>query len=248
MKDTYRHEFNWWQRALQVLLGMWRINTDSIDFKWGYFAPRFGFEFKVHRGGYFDPRYAVSFCFVWGHFHVRLPFKTSLGEGCSMPDYGFAIHGNAFWIYTGGDFDTSIGQVTRGGFVAFDLPWFALICDGWEVLKPGGKWRLVGKKEHAFEVAEKEAIHETFDFKYRLPGGEIQEAKATCHMRRMKWHRKWFPFVRQVCTTLEVRFDRELGSRAGSWKGGVVGTGIDMHPGEGMEQALRRLEQTARFR
>ena len=32
MKETYSHEFNWYQKIFQVLLGMWRINIDSIDF------------------------------------------------------------------------------------------------------------------------------------------------------------------------------------------------------------------------
>jgi hypothetical protein len=50
---------------LQKTLGMWQINRDNIEFKWGYFAPKFGLELCVHRGWYFDSQYRLSFVFGW---------------------------------------------------------------------------------------------------------------------------------------------------------------------------------------
>ena len=96
MKERYGHELIKWMKWI----GIWRINRDSIDFKWGYFAPRFGLEAKLHRGGYFDTRYAITLCPIWGCWHICLPFKTSLPEGCDMPEYGISIHNETFWLHT----------------------------------------------------------------------------------------------------------------------------------------------------
>lgn len=49
----------------------------------------------------------------------------------------------------------------------------------------------------------------------------------------------WFvrPKVRRV---LDIRFNKEVGPGKGSWKGGLIGTSIDMLPGELHEAAMRR--------
>ena len=95
MKELYSHQLPRWMKAL----GIWRQNRDSWDAKWGYFAPRWGFELKLHRGQYFDQRYAISICPVWGHLHMHLPFKTKLAEGCDLPEYGISIHNNTVCTY-----------------------------------------------------------------------------------------------------------------------------------------------------
>lgn len=247
MKETYRHEFNCWQRALAKVTGMWRINTDSVDFKWGYFAPRRGFEFVLNRGTYFNQNYALSFCFVWGHFQIKLPFKTTLSGGCNMPRYGMAIHDNTFWIYTGGNYDSSMGQVTSGEWITWHIPFFSREFKSHEILDTQDKWITMGKgfneKPESFEFREDGAKIWQFDYTY-----EDQQAIAKCVMERRTWYRKWLPFMKETRTTLDVQFNREMGSQAGTWKGGVIGTSIEMTSGETAEQALRRLESTKEFR
>jgi len=44
-----------------------------------------------------------------------------------------------------------------------------------------------------------------------------------------------------------VKFSDEVGERTGSWKGGVIGTGSEMRPGESPEQCLRRMERERKF-
>ena len=134
MKETYSHEFGFWQKMLQKILGMWRINKDSIDFSWGYFAPRFGLELLVNRGGYFDPRYSISFGFIWGMFHIKLPFKTSLGEGCDLPRYGFYISHNQVVFVWGGKFDKEWGQVTSIRSKHWDIPFISYVFEFHKVL------------------------------------------------------------------------------------------------------------------
>jgi len=48
--------------------------------------------------------------------------------------------------------------------------------------------------------------------------------------------------------TIAVEFNEEVGERTGSWKGGVLGCGYDMKPGETRLECLRRMERERRFR
>ncbi|ABV74311.1 hypothetical protein BA3_0026 [Thalassomonas phage BA3] len=84
MKERYSHELKWYEK----LLGVWRVNKDSFDTKWGYFAPKFGFELQFNRGGYFTQRCLVDICLLWGMLNIKLPFKTKLPEDCEWHTYG----------------------------------------------------------------------------------------------------------------------------------------------------------------
>ena len=135
-KERYKHELPKWLR----LLGAWRINTESIDFVWGYFAARPGLELILHRGTYFNQRYAISFALGWGKFMVYLPFKTKLTEGCDMPQYGFQVHSDTAWLHIGGPYDESIGQVQGKSWYTWDLPFFSHVFDGHWVQNKSRVW------------------------------------------------------------------------------------------------------------
>lgn len=53
---------------------------------------------------------------------------------------------------------------------------------------------------------------------------------------------KWLSLFRKskVSRSLDIWFSGETGKRKGSWKGGTIGTGIEMLPGELHESAFRR--------
>lgn len=53
---------------------------------------------------------------------------------------------------------------------------------------------------------------------------------------------KWLSWFRQpkIRRVLDISFSNETGPEKGSWKGGVMGDGIDMLPGELHEAAFRR--------
>lgn len=46
---------------------------------------------------------------------------------------------------------------------------------------------------------------------------------------------------------IDIEFSDEVGERTGSWKGGVLGCGFDMLPGERPVDALRRMELERKF-
>lgn len=99
--------------------------------------------------------------------------------------------------------------------------------------KPDGRWQA------------------TYPYHYLLlPSGEVQHAQATIYVERREWRQKWLRWCSLFAKrrqSISIEFDREMGSRAGSWKGGVVGTGYEMLPGEEPEETLCRMQREHRF-
>lgn len=242
MKQLYSHEVPRWMR----MLGVTRVHKESIDFKWGYFAPRPSFQLLLHRGGYFDSRYAISIALGYGVFHFYLPFKTKLKEGCDLPQYGIHIHGDTFWIMIGGDYDESIGQVQGKTWITWDLPFFSYEFDGHWVKDKQQRWALM-KNFESYEFKKDQAYKEQHPFTYVLKNGTIQERTATCTIEKRKWHRKWFPWLTRVSEVIDVEFSDEVGERSGSWKGGTIGCSYELEPGDTIESCLRRMEKERNF-
>lgn len=70
---------------------------------------------------------------------------------------------------------------------------------------------------------------------------------ATCRIDEREWRFgegwfKWLSHFRapKIRRSLDMRFSGETGKRKGSWKGGTIGTSIEMLPGELHEAAFRR--------
>lgn len=255
MNSVYKREFNWWQKVLQKTLGMWRINydkrgVDSIDFNWGCFAPRFGLELMLHRGGYLNNDYAISFCLIWGKFCIKLPFKTRLHEGCDMPQYGFSTFDDSIIFYGGGKYNKSIGQMCGTNCCVWDLPWFSYTFEGHWIMAETGVWVMMdnfklgdGEVITPWEFRKENALKEVHDYTYVRENGEVQHRKAECTVEFRRWHRKWFPWVKMEREVIDIKFDQEVGERTGSWKGGTTGCSYDMLGGESIEQCLRRMEK-----
>ena len=240
MKQRYSYELPKWMK----MLGVWRINPESIDFKWGYFAPRAGLKLQLHRGTYFDQRYAITFALGWGHFMIYLPFKTRLEEGCDMPLYGFAVHNDTFWIYKGGDYKD--GQC-QNQWISWYLPFFSYEFDGHWIKDNDLKWVLMNNRNHKgpdpYEFRKDKAYVQAHPYTYTLRNGTVQERIATCTIEKRKWHRKWFPFLTKENTIIDIEFNDEVGERSGSWKGGTIGCSYDMLPTDTIESCLRRMEK-----
>ena len=229
------------------MLGVTRVNRDSIDFKQGYFAPTFGFDIVLNRGGYFDSRLSITLCLGWGRFNVKLPFKTKLKEGCDLPRYGISIHGNTFWIYIGGKYDERIGQVQGKDSLSWYLPFFHYEFDGHWIVDKNDKYVLISKGMQSWDFRKTYAKLETYPYPYILRSGEVQERIATVSQEKRKWHRKWFPFLTSESVSIDVQFDGEVGERAGSWKGGTIGCGYEMLPNETMYDTLKRMHSERKF-
>lgn len=127
-----------------------------------------------------------------------------------------------------------------------------------EVLRPDGTWvpyvgsweigplRIVNDRGATLGGKEPDGRwQETYDYTYTLKSGEVQHRKATIYVERMEWRwrcLKWLPLFAKKRQSITVEFDAEVGERTGSWKGGVMGTGYTMLPGESPLETLRRME------
>ena len=150
------------------------------------------------------------------------PWKWTVpDEGqCSGPRYGFAFFGDKLWIYFGKD--TGRSRDPRR-YLALSMPW---------------EWR---HRKH--EVLSEPEQH---PYRYVLRSGEVQERIATIKAESRLWTRPWLP-NRMERRSIDIDFNDEVGERTGSWKGGVLGCGYDMQPGETPLETLRRMERDRKF-
>ena len=196
---------------------LWQFFRDSWgELAWVSLAPH-------------GPQFTVEFPSDWHEhrrawLHVGIGFvtvgvsvpwgKTVPDEGqCSGPTYGFKFFDDLLWIYYGK------GKGRRDDpRIALTMPW------GWR------------HREHLI-LGEPE----THPYRYVLRSGEVQERTATIKVEQRTWLRPWLPW-KKVRRYIDVAFNDEVGERSGSWKGGVLGCGFNMNPGETALQALRRME------
>lgn len=92
----------------------------------------------------------------------------------------------------------------------------------------------------------------TFPYRYILRSGEVQERQAIVTVERRAWcwrarPFRWLRWPSKVATSICVEFSDEVGEKTGSWKGGCIGCGYDLRPGESPEQCLRRMESERTF-
>lgn len=92
---------------------------------------------------------------------------------------------------------------------------------------------------------------ETAPYKYTLKNGTVQERVATIHVNEREWRWRIFhPYAigpKRVSRCISVEFSDEVGERTGSWKGGTIGCGFEMLPGETPLMTLKRMENTRKF-
>ena len=117
----------------------------------------------------------------------------------------------------------------------------------WDSKSPKGFYKY--DEQHKYEDSYRHLIAKFNDF-------DGEEITAKCRVEEMEWRwgtgvfkwLSWFrkPFIRR---TLWISFDKETGYEKGSWKGGIMGQGIDMLKGESAQSAfLRYASETARYK
>lgn len=103
----------------------------------------------------------------------------------------------------------------------------------------------------AVETACPAAVFEIDDF-----DGQRIQVTTRIGEREWKFGTGWFRWLSlfrpaKVHRSLDIEFASECGPEKGSWKGGTMGTGIDMLPGELHEDAFRRYceqDQRSKYR
>lgn len=126
------------------------------------------------------------------------------------------------------------------------------------VFLPWRNWRFIGKKWYGlhgeFLRAGGNNFQEDFAFENDMPKARFafddfdgRRIQADTHIEEREWrfgtgYFKWLSLFRRrkIVRSLSIRFSEGVGPEKGSWKGGTVGTSIDMLQGELHEAAFKR--------
>lgn len=159
--------------------------------------------------------------------------------------YGFYLYNNHFYVSLGAQTDDSRTTQKWSCF----LPWgewrhtrFSLYdADGkhfWTQIQRQGKSSFDERYETTKACPKRRFAFTDYD-------GEI--IGATTHIEEHEWKKgdKWCSWLSlftkpRVRRSLDIAFDKETGGQKGSWKGGILGTSIEMLPGELHEAAFMR--------
>lgn len=151
-------------------------------------------------------------------FSFPWPWVVPDDYQCSGPTFGFVFFDDGLHLYWGKSHGTRDDP-----FTVVRMPW------GWR------------HREH--KVLSEPEEH---PYTYTLRSGEVQHRTATINVESRLWTRPWLP-RRRLERSINVKFDGEVGERSGSWKGGCIGCGYTMLPGETPLLALRRMESERKF-
>lgn len=161
-------------------------------------------------------------------------FGVSYSEGHLSILYGRQTHDSSTEQRWGCRLPWTRWRHVRHSLYGLDGTLFAHLPVNWRHGTPGyDEWYRLSDAcpTVAFEFDD-------FDGERIVATTKIEEREwrfGTGWFRWLSWFRK--PKVRR---SLDLRFSKETGRRKGSWKGGTIGHGIDMLPGELHEAAFRR--------
>ena len=159
-------------------------------------------------------------------------------------EYGFHFSEGNLHVQCGAQTHDSLTDHSR----CFFLPW-----RDWRFIR-SSLYDLNGEHFHtehegvrnawaASEAVKSACPKARFDFE-DFDGAAIV---ATTHIEEWEWHFgtkwcRWLSWFRRpkVSRTLALEFSAEVGPEKGSWKGGTLGHGIEMLPGELHEAAFKR--------
>lgn len=129
----------------------------------------------------------------------------------------------------------------------------------WSCFLPWTQWRQVAHRIYnadgslVADVAEKpfEHFHEATEAVVRkcfsIVDYDGQRIDVETYAQEREWRLgtgwfRWLGFIvpKKRARSLDIRFKSEVGPEKGSWKGGMLGHGIEMLAGETQEQAFRR--------
>jgi hypothetical protein len=202
------------------------------------------FEFskpKLSIGLYhFEERWAVM---LFGLWITVAPSRKDPSDICDSWSFSYSADERAFFFYWG------------RWHKIFWAPWsWDHIDKAHLTLRRDGTWGPVARRWYEWGFDNTEAPDQRWfailPYRYFLKNGTIQDRKALIHVERREWRWRslpWLAWPRNRSQSICVAFSDEVGERTGSWKGGTVGCGYEMLPGESPEQALRRMEAERKF-
>jgi len=164
-------------------------------------------------------------------------------------EYGFSLSDGFLQVFLGAqthDSTTTQSWCTHLPWTQWRFHRFSLYdaagAEFWTQIERRGN----GTKYRDFD-AQREAEARCDKAVFLVDDFDGQRLTVTTHIEEREWKFgegwfKWLSLFRKakVRRSLSINFDKECGPEKGSWKGGTMGTGIDMLPGELHEAAFRR--------
>lgn len=162
-------------------------------------------------------------------------------------EYGFSIHEGFLQVFLGAQTHDSATTQSWSKF----LPWTQWRFVRRSLYSLDGKhfWtEPTGQKPFGFGRMEIDGMRKAVPKAvFEFDDYDGKRITATTHIEEMEWEFgegwfKWLSLFRKplVRRSLDIRFSEEVGPGKGSWKGGTLGHGIEMLPGELHEAAFRR--------
>lgn len=203
------------------------------------------FEITFSKCGYFDGRPQIELGLLFCYIVIHLPWiNERWTDECDPPKYGVGINYNTIYIYRGG-----YGNMYGGNrWWSFEIPFLNWHFHKQYVMGKDDKWiditykrwdsderRFVDEKVGSLDwnnnglVSDEDSLAKIYYGKWIDDyDGKIIDAKFRVEKR--VWRRKWLEwtsFLQDEVKSIEVCFKEEVGSRKGSWKGGVLGAGCE---------------------
>lgn len=164
--------------------------------------------------------------------------------------YGFSLSDGFLSVYYGRETHDSRTEQRAGYF----LPWTQWRHVRHSLYDLEGKhfWTEPKATKYSLGTSSSWEVYQTMkescphaNFEYEDFDGE--RLTATTRIEEREWHFgtggfKWLAWFRRrkIRRSLDIGFSSETGPDKGSWKGGVIGTGVEMLPKELHEVAFRR--------
>jgi len=217
------------------------------------------FEITYAECGYEEGNGELHISMFGWHSVFKFPWKSKrFPDGdCDAPQWGIAIHNNTFWIYKGGNGNWGGGSK----WWTWDIPFFTkehvrhdVQCDFSDDdhekdLRMVPYDNLVGNYDKNYTPLKENKLVYKYHYNY-LDKYDGEVIPCTFWVEEREWRPKWLTWTGMFKTVnryIEIEFDKEVGKQKGSWKGGCVGCGYDLLPGEHPIECIRRMELEREF-
>jgi hypothetical protein len=156
--------------------------------------------------------------------------------------YGVSVHDNTVFFHWGYDLKGwDIPFVNYGTAVRWDR-----YCGPEEFVDIPSNW---GK--HPYRTGYDGGCEKpsTWTYNYTDPyDGKVVPCRFW--VEELEWRPKWLRWTKRFAKVrrfIEVEFSEEMGPRKGSWKGGTIGCGFNMLPGEHPTETILRMQKEYKF-
>lgn len=217
--------------------------TDDIQREYGFSSSEGSFHlyYGIQPGSWSkdDPKnsdHSKVFFYCWNMNHVRHSIYDHSGN--------YLCNGDHFREWTNTTRKPFNKETKNSDFE--DIPEFIYPID--DTIEPGYFLKRGEYQNWSDKTRSGSEIYKIYD--YTDYDGKMTRAK--CYVEELEWQKgKWawlrailkhFPDGRSVRRSLHIEFRDEIGQEKGSWKGGTMGTGIDMLPNERIDDAWTRFK------